>query len=48
MIRGIIFDFDGTLADTMPIVFACYDYSTEKVLGKKQTGRLSSKPSASL
>ena len=35
MIRGIIFDFDGTLANTMPIVFACYDYSTEKVLGKK-------------
>ena len=34
MIRGIIFDFDGTLANTMPIVFACYDYSTEKVLGK--------------
>jgi len=35
MIRGIIFDFDGTLANTMPVVFACYDYSTEKILGKK-------------
>lgn len=35
MIRGIIFDFDGTLANTLPVIFACYDYSTEKVLGKK-------------
>ena len=35
MIRHIIFDFDGTLANTLPIIFACYDYSTEKVLGKK-------------
>ena len=34
-IKGIIFDFDGTLANTLPIIFACYDYSTEKVLGKK-------------
>ena len=35
MIKGIIFDFDGTLANTLPVIFACYDYSTEKVLGKK-------------
>ena len=35
MIKGIIFDFDGTVANTMPVVFACYDYSTEKILGKK-------------
>ena len=35
MIKGLIFDFDGTLANTLPIIFACYDYSTEKILGKK-------------
>ena len=35
MIKGIIFDFDGTLANTLPVIFACYDYSTEKILGKK-------------
>ena len=35
MIKGIIFDFDGTLANTLPVIYACYDYSTEKVLGKK-------------
>ena len=35
MIKGIVFDFDGTLANTLPVIFACYDYSTEKVLGKK-------------
>ena len=35
MIQGIVFDFDGTLANTLPVIFACYDYSTEKVLGKK-------------
>lgn len=35
MIKGIVFDFDGTLANTLPLIFACYDYSTEKVLGKK-------------
>ena len=35
MIKGIIFDFDGTLANTLPVIFACYDYSTEKALGKK-------------
>lgn len=35
MIRSIIFDFDGTLANTLPVIFACYDYSTEKILGKK-------------
>jgi len=35
MINGIIFDFDGTLANTLPVIFACYDYSTEKILGKK-------------
>ena len=35
MIKGIIFDFDGTLANTLPVIFACYDYSTERILGKK-------------
>ena len=35
MIKGIVFDFDGTLANTLPVIFACYDYSTEKILGKK-------------
>ena len=35
MIKGLIFDFDGTLANTLPVIYACYDYSTEKVLGKK-------------
>ena len=35
MIKGIIFDFDGTLANTLPVIFACYDYSTKKILGKK-------------
>ena len=35
MIKGLVFDFDGTLANTLPVIFACYDYSTEKVLGKK-------------
>ena len=35
MFKGIIFDFDGTLANTLPVIFACYDYSTEKVLGRK-------------
>ena len=35
MIKGIVFDFDGTLANTLPVIFACYDHSTEKILGKK-------------
>ena len=35
MTKGIIFDFDGTLANTLPVIFACYDYSTEKILGRK-------------
>ncbi|MGI6262494.1 MAG: HAD family hydrolase [Succiniclasticum sp.] len=35
MIRGILFDFDGTLADTSPVIFDCYDYATEKILGHK-------------
>jgi pyrophosphatase PpaX len=35
MIKGIIFDFDGTLGNTLPVIFACYDHSTEKILGKK-------------
>lgn len=35
MIKGIVFDFDGTLANTLPVIFACYDYSTEKILGRK-------------
>ena len=48
MIKGLVFDFDGTLANTLPVIFACYDYSTEKVLGKKRTGRLLLKRLASL
>ena len=43
MIKGIIFDFDGTLANTLPVIFACYDYSTEKILGKKVLEDLSDK-----
>ena len=35
MIKGIVFDFDGTLANTLPLIFACYDHSTEIILGKK-------------
>ncbi|MEE3380319.1 MAG: HAD hydrolase-like protein [Succiniclasticum sp.] len=35
MIQGILFDFDGTLADTSPVIFDCYAYATEKVLGHK-------------
>ena len=32
-VKGIIFDFDGTLADTSPIIFASFDHSCRKVLG---------------
>lgn len=35
MIQGILFDFDGTLADTSPVIFDCYDYATEAVLGHR-------------
>lgn len=34
-INGIIFDFDGTLANTTPLIFSSFDYATEKVLGQK-------------
>lgn len=34
-INGIIFDFDGTLANTTPLIFSSFDYATEKVLGHK-------------
>ena len=33
MIKGLIFDFDGTLANTLPVIFASFDYATEKVFG---------------
>ena len=35
MIKGLIFDFDGTLADTLPVIFGSFDYATEKVFGHK-------------
>ena len=46
MIKGIVFDFDGTLANTLPVIFACYDYSTEKYWGRKPTVPRLSKLSA--
>lgn len=35
MIKGILFDFDGTLANTIDLIVASFEYSCQKVLGLK-------------
>ncbi len=35
MIKGILFDFDGTLANTIDLIAATFEYSCRKVLGVK-------------
>lgn len=37
MIKGIIFDFDGTLANTIDLIVAAFEHSCQKVLGQKPT-----------
>ncbi|OGI02265.1 MAG: hypothetical protein A2Y25_09215 [Candidatus Melainabacteria bacterium GWF2_37_15] len=36
-LRGIIFDFDGTLADSLPLCILSFQLSLEKITGKKYT-----------
>jgi len=36
-LKGIIFDFDGTLADTLPLCILSLQQSFEKITGKKYT-----------
>lgn len=36
-LQGIIFDFDGTLADTLPVIFRAFRSSLQKHLGKEYT-----------
>lgn len=35
MIKGILFDFDGTLANTIDLIVAAFEYSCQEVLGFK-------------
>lgn len=35
MIKGILFDFDGTLANTIDLIVAAFEYSCQKILGIK-------------
>lgn len=35
MIKGILFDFDGTLANTIDLIVATFEYSCQKILGYK-------------
>ncbi len=35
MIKGILFDFDGTLANTIDLIVAAFEYSCQKILGVK-------------
>ena len=36
-LKGIIFDLDGTLADTFPVIFPAFQISLEKIFGRKFT-----------
>jgi pyrophosphatase PpaX len=34
MIRGVCFDIDGTLADTLPVVYSAFQHVTQQFLGR--------------
>ena len=34
MIRGVCFDIDGTLADTLPVVYSAFQHVTQRFLGR--------------
>jgi len=34
MIRGVCFDLDGTLADTLPVVYSAFQHVTQQFLGR--------------